>query len=133
MAEEQRRHNDGEIAPGMKVEATKGDLGEQDVTPPQVTEVKKNQDGHVEALEISKGTLFQKKINVPVDRIQMVEGAAAGEESPGKVTVDVSEPELEALTATGPESLPPERPQKGLLDQVEQQVPTTEGIREMEL
>jgi NRAMP (natural resistance-associated macrophage protein)-like metal ion transporter len=132
MAEEQRRHNDGEIAPGMKVEATKGDLGEQDVTPPQVTDVKKNQDGHVEALEISKGTLFQKKINVPADRIQTVEGAASGEESPGKVTVDVSEPELEALTATGPESLPPERPQKGLLDQVEQQVPTTEGLREME-
>jgi NRAMP (natural resistance-associated macrophage protein)-like metal ion transporter len=131
--EANRKDNDQEIVPGMKVEATEGDLGEQDVTPPKVTEVVKNQDGQVEAIEVTKGTLFHKKIHIPADRIKAVE-PASGDESPGKVKVDVTESELEALTTTRPESLPPEseRPQEGLLDLVEQQVPTTEGIREKE-
>src|SRR6266566_6074103 len=97
--EENRKDNDQEIVPRMKVEATEGDLGEQDGIPPKVTEVVKNQDGQVEAIEVTKGTLFHKKIYIPADRIQAVE-PACGEESPGKVKVDVSEPELEALATT---------------------------------
>src|SRR5438105_2523797 len=99
MAEADRRNNDNEIVPGMKVEVTKGDLGEQDVSPPKVTEVEKNQKGDIETIEVSKGTLFRKKLEVPADRITAVDPARSGEPSPGKVTVDVGEPELEALTA----------------------------------
>ena len=118
----------------MEVEGTEGALGEQDVSPARVTEVEKNQQGHVEAVKVSKGTLFRKLLNIPADRVQAVDPVASGAESPGKVTVDVDEPELEALTAVGPETLPTEskRQQKDVLDQAEQQVPTVEGMREKE-
>ncbi len=134
MAEEDCRNNDKEIVSGMEVEATEGELGEQDVSPAKITKVGKDQQGHVEAIEVSKGTLFRKKLDVPADRIQAVEPAVSSDQSSGKVRIDVSEPELEALTAAGRQTLPPEseRPQEDLLDQVEQQVPTTEGMREKE-
>src|SRR5215469_1382919 len=134
MAEADPRNKDDEIVPGMEVEGTEGALGEQDVSPARVTEVEKNQQGHVEAVKVSKGTLFRKLLNIPADRVQAVDPVASGAESPGKVTVDVDEPELEALTAVGPETLPTEskRQQKDVLDQAEQQVPTVEGMREKE-
>jgi NRAMP (natural resistance-associated macrophage protein)-like metal ion transporter len=136
MAEEDRRNNDNEIVPGMEVEATEGELGEQDVRPAKIRSVEKDQQGHVEAIEVEKGTLFRKKLDVPADRIQAVEPVASGEGegASGKVRIDAKEEELEALSALGPERLPPqrERRQEGLLDQVEQQVPTTEGLREQE-
>ncbi len=122
MAEEDRRNNDKEIVPGMEVEATEGDLGEQDVSPAKITKVEKDQQGNVEALEVSKGTLFRKKLDVRADRIQAVEPAVSSDQSSGKVRIDASEPELESLTAAGRQTLPPEseRPQEDLLDQVEQ-------------
>jgi NRAMP (natural resistance-associated macrophage protein)-like metal ion transporter len=118
----------------MRVEATEGDLGEQDVSPAIVRDVVKNQHGDVEAVKVSKGNFFQKEFDVPVDRIEAVEPPTSGDGASGKVILDAKEEELEALRALGPESLPSEseRPQEGLLDQVEQQVPTTEGMREME-
>jgi uncharacterized membrane protein YdbT with pleckstrin-like domain len=118
----------------MKVEATKGDLGEEDVSPAHVTEVIKNQEGNVEAIEVSKGALFKKKLTVPADRIQAVDPGVSSDEAPGKVTIDITESELEALTAAKPQTLPTEseRSQEDLLDQVEQQAPTTEGMQEME-
>jgi hypothetical protein len=48
--------------------------------------------------------------------------------TPGKVTVDVGEKELEQLKPVGVEELP----QEGALDEVERKIPTAEGIREME-
>ena len=50
---------------------------------------------------------------------------------PGKVIVDVSKKEAEALTSVGAEALEPEE-EHDLLDKVEQEVPTAEGLREIE-
>ncbi len=60
--------------------------------------------------------------------------AADSNGSSGKVIIDAREEELEALKKAGPQTLSPEREsaQDSLLDQVEQQVPTAEGMREME-
>ncbi|HXL38763.1 MAG TPA: divalent metal cation transporter [Ktedonobacteraceae bacterium] len=53
------------------------------------------------------------------------------ESVPGKVIVDVSKKEAEALTPVGAEALVPEE-EHNLLDKVEQEVPTAEGLREIE-
>ena len=136
MAEKDRRDKDKEPVPGMEVEATKGDLGEHDVRPAKIKKVQQDQQGHVEAIEVEKGILFRKTLDVPADRIQAVEPGAPGEgeAASGKVILEAKEEELEALSTPGPEHLPShdERSQEDLLDQVEQQVPTTEGMREME-
>src|SRR5947209_20310151 len=104
-----------EITPGMKVEA-KGELGEQDVSPAKVTGVKKNQEGDIEAIEVTKGALFRKKLEVPTDRLQAVNPADNG----ATIKIDANESELEGLTARGAQSLPheSEKPQDDLLDQV---------------
>jgi NRAMP (natural resistance-associated macrophage protein)-like metal ion transporter len=132
MSEEHHGDSNNVIVPGMKVEATAGDLGEQDVSPPQVIKVIKDQEGNVEAIEVSKGAFFHKKLTIPADRIQSVNPAASHDEAPGKVTIDITESELEALTAASSETLLPksEQAQEDLLKQGEQQVPMTEGIRE---
>lgn len=85
-----------EIVPGMKVEATQGDLGEQDVSSAQVTEVKQNQEGNIETLKVSKGILFRKQLNVPADRVEAVDPVTDGGSS-GKVIIDAREEELEPL------------------------------------
>src|SRR5947209_17806645 len=120
MTDKLRRMKVDEIVPGMKVEATQGDLGEQDVSPAQVTEVKQNQEGNIETLKVSKGTLFRKQLNVPADRVEAVD-PLTDDGSSGKVIIDAREEELEALTEAGPQALPSEREsaQDGLLDQVE--------------
>lgn len=134
MAHEQREINMDEIVPGMKVEATQGDLGEQDVSPARVTDVVKDQQGNVEAVEVTKGAIFRKKLQVPAERIQGVSRADSDEGSGGEVKIAATEHELESLTAPREEALSPEEPsrQGGLLDQVEQQVPTEQGMREKE-
>ena len=118
----------------MKVEATEGDLGEQDVSPAKVTDVERNQQGDVEAIKVSKGVLFKKELEVPADRIQAVNSVDADDKSNGTIMIDAKEEELESLTKPGQQTLPPEseRPQDDPLDVLEQQVPTTEGMREME-
>src|SRR5438270_6387330 len=134
MAGENRRNDDQEIVPGMKVEATEGDLGEQDVSPAKVTDVEMNQQGDVEAIKVSKGVLFKKELEVPADRIQTVNSVDADDKSNGTIMIDAKEEELESLTKPGQQTLPPEseRPQDDPLDVLGQQVPTTEGMREME-
>ncbi len=77
MTEGHRGDSNNVIVPGMKVEATAGDLGEQDVSPAQVIEVIKDQEGNVKAIEVSKGAFFQKKLTIPADRIQSVDPAAS--------------------------------------------------------
>jgi hypothetical protein len=84
------------IEPGMVVEATKGDLGEEDVSKPKVTEVVQDQQGNVD-----------------------------------KLIVDVSKNEAASLTSIGTEALESEQ-QNDILDKVEQEVPTAEGLRELE-
>ncbi len=49
-----------DIEPGMVVEATKGDLGEEDVSKPKVTEVVQDQQGNVDKLVVKKGVIFKK-------------------------------------------------------------------------
>jgi len=131
---EPKKGGDREIVPGMKVEATEGDLGEQDVSPAKVRDVVKNPQGEVEAIKVSKGVVFKKELDVPADRIQAVNPVDEVGESNGTVTIDAKEEELESLTKPGPQPLQheSERKQEDLLDQVEQHLPTTEGMREME-
>lgn len=131
MAEDDRKHVLEKIAPGMRIETPEGDLGEHDLTAAVITNVVKDQQGNVEALEISKGAIFRKMLKVPADRVQSV----AIEENGGSVLLDVDGQELETLAAFAeqqelrPES---EKSQEDLLDQIEQAIPTEQGLREKE-
>ncbi len=127
------RRPEEEIVPGMIVEATEGDFGEQDISPAKVIDVKRDAQGNIKDIEVEKGILFRKKIEIPADRIQEVDAPVDGR-SPGEVKIDADESEIEALTQAGEQELSPEkvRPQDSLLDQVEQQAPTVEGMREKE-
>ncbi len=120
------------IETGMEVEATRGDLGEDDVSKPKVTEVVQDQQGKVDKLIVKKGKIFKKTLEIPADRIASINQEDNVDESvPGKVIVDVSKKEAEALTPVGAEALVPEE-EHNLLDKVEQEVPTAEGLREIE-
>jgi len=120
------------IEPGMEVEATRADLGEEDVSKPKVTEVVEDQQGNVDKLVVQKGIIFRKTLEIPVGRIASINQEGSVDKSvPGKVIVDVSKKEAEALTSIGTEALESEQ-QNDLLDKVEQEVPTTEGLRELE-
>ncbi len=123
------------IVEGMAVEATKGDLGEQDISKPIVSSVVRDADNQVTGIVVEKGTIFRKKINVPVDRIQKVEEGS--EQKPGKVTVIGEEKELEAFDAHSEETLATAREihlERGqsLLQKVEEKLLTAEGLREKE-
>ncbi|HEY6410932.1 MAG TPA: divalent metal cation transporter [Ktedonobacteraceae bacterium] len=119
------------IEPGMEVEATAGDLGEEDVSKPKVSAVVQDQQGDVEKLIVQKGVIFKKTLEIPTDRIQSVEEGDKHENTPGKVIVEVSKQEAASLTSVGTEELTPEE-SDGLLDKVEQEIPTAEGLRELE-
>jgi Mn2+/Fe2+ NRAMP family transporter len=123
-----------QISPGMEVEATEGDLGEDDISHAKVKEVEKDGQGNIEAIKVTKGIIFKKELDIPADRIQEVDPEQQRDGSNGMVRVDASEDELEHLTQRGPQALSAEaeRPQEGLLDEVEQRAPTVEGLREME-
>lgn len=124
--------NTTNIEPGMEVEATKGDLGEEDVSKPKVKDVVQDQQGKIDKLIVQKGVIFRKTLEIPADRIQSIDQKDIADESiPGKVVVDVSKKEAESLAATGIETLDSEQ-QHDLLDKVEQKVPTAEGLREKE-
>ena len=131
--EQQDRIN--EIEPGMEVEAAKGDLGEKDVSKAKVKEVERGPDGNVEKVVVQKGVVFKKELEVPAGRVQSVgTGKAADDEG---IVIDSSERELESLTSGGKEELPPERviqpdDDEDLLDKVEENIPTVEGLRGLE-
>src|SRR5438105_13294310 len=108
MAGENRRNDDQEIVPGMKVEATEGDLGEQDVSAARVTDVETNQQGDVEAIKVSKGVLFKKELEVPADRIQAVNSVDAGDKSTERIIMHPKRQEWECRTSPGRKTLPPE-------------------------
>jgi NRAMP (natural resistance-associated macrophage protein)-like metal ion transporter len=131
-SETKNTENTTNIEPGMVVEATRGDLGEEDVSKPKVTGVVQDQQGKVDKLVVQKGVIFRKTLEIPADRIQSVDKEDIADESiPGKVIIEVSEKEAESLTAVGVEALDSEQ-QHDLLDLVEQEVPTAEGLREIE-
>ena len=124
--------NTTNIAPGMEVEASQGDLGEEDVSKPKVTAVVKDQQGNVDKLIVQKGVIFKKTLEIPADRVQSIDQENIADESTsGKVIVDVGKKEAESLMATGVEELESEQ-QHNLLDMVEQEVPTAEALRELE-
>jgi hypothetical protein len=50
------------IEPGMVVEATGGELGEEDVSKPKVTGVVQDQQSKVEKLIVQKGVIFKKSL-----------------------------------------------------------------------
>src|SRR5260370_23545544 len=86
------------IEPGMEVEATQGDLGEEDVSKPKVTEVVQDQQGNVDKLIVQKGVIFKKTLEIPADRIQSIDqGNMEDESTPGKVVVEIGEKEAESL------------------------------------
>lgn len=120
-----------DIEPGMVVEATRGDLGEEDVSKPKVAEVREDEQGDVEKLVVEKGVIFRKKLEIPAGRVKAVESKPEQEGPQGKVTVEVSKVEAGALKSIGNEELTPES-QDEALDTVERKVPTAEGVREME-
>ncbi len=140
-----------EVTPGMEVEATEGDLGEEDVSKPRVKEVQRDPQGNIEKVVVEKGAIFKKTLEVPADRVQSVEPAQepvppaatgktadeqAREQQPtdGKVMLRTSKEEIKALSARGAEELEESAPEQAetLLEKVEQVVPTTEGLRRLE-
>ncbi len=136
MADEQQQKSKDAIEPGMLIEATKGDLGEEDVSKPRVADVVRDAQGHVEEIVVRKGLLFKEELEIPVDRIQAVE-----EETPqqpqGKVMVDVNTKEIASLSAGGHEQLLHEKEFQeqdadSLLEEVEEAIPTAEGLRGLE-
>src|SRR5437588_9095524 len=130
MAEEQ--HNDRDnIEPGMNVEATAGDLGENDISKPKVSDVVRDQNGNVKDIVISKGLLFRKKLEVPADRIQSVDPTPQSDQAPGEVTIATHPEEINALRAVGEEELSGED-QGDLLDELQREIPTAEGMQEIE-
>ncbi|HKV59250.1 MAG TPA: divalent metal cation transporter [Ktedonobacteraceae bacterium] len=131
MPKKSKKSGKEDIEAGMVVEATKGDLGEEDVNKPKVSAVERNKCGEIEELTVQKGVIFKKKLDIPADRIQSVDTDDQDEHNSGKVVVDVSKKEAAALTAVGEEALSPEE-QQGLLEKVEREVPTAEGLRKLE-
>jgi hypothetical protein len=74
------------IEPGMVVEANRGDLGEEDVSKPKVSEISQNQEGKVDKLVVKKGVIFKKTLEIPANRIQSIEQEDSKDESTsGKV------------------------------------------------
>lgn len=119
-----------DIEPGMQVETTGGDLGEKDIDQPRVSKVIRDQNGNIKDVVVSKGVVFRKKLDVPADRITSVEPAPSGNPTQGEVTIDTTRGEIAALKSTGEEALADE--EEGLLDTLEQEIPTAEGVRELE-
>ena len=130
-----KKRNANQVTEGMAVEATKGDLGERDVSKPTVDKVIRDKNQQVTGLIVEKGALFREKIEVPADRIQRVEPDWG--KGQGKVVIDGREKELEALHAHKVGELATEKEmkreeKKDLLKQVEGKIPTAEGLREKE-
>lgn len=125
--DEQNKQNG--VEPGMIVETTGGDIGDTDISKPEISDVVRDRMGRLKRLVVRKGVLFRKELEIPADRVQKVE------EDERKVIVDVGPSEADALTATGAEILPSEKEIacKDVLDQVETAIPTEQGLREMEL
>ncbi|MGH2516830.1 MAG: divalent metal cation transporter, partial [Ktedonobacterales bacterium] len=123
------------IQPGMEVSATEGDLGGDDISAPKVENVVRDQQGRVESVVVAKGLIFKKELTVPAERIVSVEAESASDSSDsgvGTLTIATNDEELDALAPTGAEDLVSESANSRLIGQVEEDVPTTEGMRRKE-
>jgi NRAMP (natural resistance-associated macrophage protein)-like metal ion transporter len=130
---------DERIKPGMLVEATEGDLGEADLTKPKVTEVNHDPAGNIESITVEKGVLFNKTLQIPADRLELV---GQDKDGPPKVKIQTKDREVEALTAVGLEHLDSrgqleqkekeEAASQDTLDEVQQKMPTARGQEEAE-
>lgn len=120
------------VEPGMDVEATKGDLGEADVSKPKVSDVARDEQGNVRKLVVRKGFIFKKKLEIPADRVESVDSRPEESAPQGKVTVDVGQEETQSLKASGKEEELLNEEQQGWLDETERAIPTHEGLRELE-
>lgn len=128
-----KENSTNNIEPGMIVEATEGDLGEEDVSKPKVTDVVQDSQGNVEKIVVTKGVIFKKKLDIPADRIRDVQAEPEAGSEQGAVTIATDKAEMQALTAVGEEELPTaEELDDSLLDTVEREIPTAEGLREYE-
>lgn len=136
-SDKEQQQNGNAIKPGMPVEAANGDLGEEDISKPKVTDVVHDQQGNLEKVVVQKGVIFKKELEVPADRVQAIKRneEAAATASNSKVVIDTGEAELESTKATGAEQLATEAEakQEGPLDDVEEAIPTAEGLRDMEM
>jgi NRAMP (natural resistance-associated macrophage protein)-like metal ion transporter len=124
------------IQPGMAVEATRGDLGEEDISKPKVKDVIYDTKGNIEKIIIEKGLLFKKELEIPADRIQDIRHTTKYKN--GSVSIDAREAEIESLNTLGSEELADknklaQQEKKGIFDDVEENIPTAESIRQMEL
>lgn len=108
------------------MESTQGDFGEADLSKPRVSEIVQDDQGHVRKLVVSKGVVFKKKIDIPADRVQAID-TKKGER--GEITIETGPGEMDALKAVGEEELAADN---GLLGQVEREMPTAEGLRDVE-
>ncbi len=134
MAEEQRSKD--AVEPGMIVETAKDDLGDDDISKPKVAEVIRDKQGHVEEIVVRKGIFFKKELEIPADRIQAVEEGTS-QHPEGDLIIDTNRKEVEGLSASGHEELLHEREFReqdsdNFLDEIEEAIPTAEGLRGME-
>lgn len=121
------------IEPGMAVEAAQGDLGERDVSKPKVRRVVRDAWGNVRKVIVTKGVFFRKKLEIPVERVMDVSSPAPSADEQGKVLVETKENEIEGLAAHGIETLPAQvPPADDLLEALQEEVPTVEGMRRSE-
>ena len=122
-----------DIEPGMDVTVTEGDLGERDFSKPKVRDVVRGAWGNVRKVVIEKGLLFRKELEIPVERVVDVEPAADTQRDAGNVIISMNEDEIEGLTVHGSETLSTEvAPPDDLLEELEEEVPTVEGLRRKE-
>ena len=134
MTEEQRSKD--AVEPGMVVETAKGDLGDDDISKPKVTDVVRDDQGHVKEIVVRKGIFFKKELEIPADRIQAVEEGTP-QHPEGDAIIDTNRKEVEGLSAFGHEELLHEREfqeqdSDNFLDEIEEAIPTAEGLRSME-
>ncbi len=125
-----RKMKASDVEPDMLVEATEGDIGEADFSKPKVAKVTQDEAGNLKNIVVKKGVIFQKEIEIPADRIEKVisKDETENTDSKGKVIISASELETETLAPTGSESLVNEN----ILGEVEQAIPTAEGLRKLE-
>jgi NRAMP (natural resistance-associated macrophage protein)-like metal ion transporter len=132
--QQQEKEQERNVEAGMVVESTEGDLGEEDVSKPKVSDVVRNQRGNVEKIAVQKGVVFKKELEVPAERIQEVNPDDTRGAN-GIVTIDARQEETESLHVRGHEALSPEEEVQQHIDplnRVQEAIPTTEGMRDLE-
>jgi Mn2+/Fe2+ NRAMP family transporter len=120
------------IQPGMEVEDTAQELGENDLSKPVVTHVLRDEHGQVKYLVVSKGLLFKKEILVPATRVEEVKQEPKNGKVPGVVVIKTSPEDQQLLEERGLDILSDEL--KGdVLAEVQEVMPTAEGLEAREV